>query len=137
MSLLICDHAGRYVACDNCEHAESHAKSIHCLDFGCLVNTGRVDRDGEPILENIEVACVPVDSLKAEAVTEDSPIWLPIEGCPRESKEMFVAIAIDVRVGTTKYTSDPYCVWHAQGKFERWPHGFQPTHYMPLPNAKG
>ena len=63
--------------------------------------------------------------------------WQPIETAPRDSKTMFVVIGISVDVGNAfPYTTDPWCVWRTlEGRFERWPHKFQPTHWMPLPKA--
>jgi hypothetical protein len=29
--------------------------------------------------------------------------------------------------------SDPYFAWQESGKWQRWPHAFPPTHWMPLP----
>lgn len=65
--------------------------------------------------------------------------WLPIETAPKTHLPwtMFVVIALDVTpgFGGAPYTSDPYCVWREiNGKFARWPHSFEPTHWCPLPN---
>ena len=54
--------------------------------------------------------------------------WQPIETAP-EGKTMFVAISI-----RKDYISDPWCVWYENGDFIRWPHKFNPTHWMPLPS---
>lgn len=62
--------------------------------------------------------------------------WNKIDSAPTSSRKMFVVIAKDVvpfKGSTTKYTSDPYCVWFDNGKFVRWPHEFQPTHWALLP----
>jgi hypothetical protein len=61
--------------------------------------------------------------------------WQPIETAPRNTTRMFVVQAFNVvRKGGHRYTSDPYCVWHNGSEgFLRWPHDFQPTHWMPLP----
>ena len=60
----------------------------------------------------------------------------PIETCPKETKKMFVVIAMNKLLGgTVPYTTDPYCVWHQGGEFVRWPHGFPPTHWTPLPET--
>lgn len=48
---------------------------------------------------------------------------------------MFVVKAFGVRGGT--YNTDPYCVWREGKGFARWPHEFDPTHWMPLPAAPG
>lgn len=60
--------------------------------------------------------------------------WLPIESAP-VGKTMFVAKAFAQQiVGSMMYDSDPWCVWQSSlGSFERWPHRFPPTHWMPLP----
>jgi hypothetical protein len=60
--------------------------------------------------------------------------WKPIETSP-SGMAMFVVIGVNVAVGgSVKYTTDPYCVWKKKdGTFARWPHDFQPTHWMPLP----
>ena len=65
--------------------------------------------------------------------------WQPIETAPktREPWKMFAVIAINTipHPGAAPYTSDPYCVWReAGGKFARWPHPFEPTHWLPLPD---
>lgn len=63
--------------------------------------------------------------------------WQPIETAPEEGATIFVVRAFGVSNGFTggkEYTSDPYCVWRTEdGGFERWPHHFAPTHWMPLP----
>lgn len=63
--------------------------------------------------------------------------YRPLSELPKDmGKEMFVVIAIDVIVGTRKYTSDPYCVWREGEDFIRWPHKFDPTHFCLLPKTK-
>lgn len=67
--------------------------------------------------------------------------WKPIESAPQAAlgpRPMFVVCAFNVcntlTRGSRPYTSDPWCVWRtADGEFARWPHPFQPTHWMPLP----
>lgn len=64
--------------------------------------------------------------------------WLPYDQCTKEdTRTMFVVIAIDTTdamPGTGRiYTTDPYCVWRDGGVLVRWPHKFDPTHYMKLP----
>ena len=63
--------------------------------------------------------------------------WQPIETAPKDTKKMFIVIAINVipfENSFSRYTSDPWCVWRDQwGGFERWPHAFNPTHWCPLP----
>lgn len=65
--------------------------------------------------------------------------WIELddnESRPRE-RQMVVLIAKDVDIGTPRtYTSDPYCGWlNRDGTFSRWPHSFQPTHYMEIPEV--
>lgn len=61
--------------------------------------------------------------------------WQPIKTAPTNSKQMFAVIAVNVPFGKDRrYTTDPYCVWNEGGKFVRWPHKFQPTHWMNLPD---
>lgn len=63
--------------------------------------------------------------------------WFPISELDIQDAKMFVAIAIDVHLYSDcpafAYTSDPYCVWKEKGKFIRWPHNFEPTHFIYLP----
>jgi len=69
-----------------------------------------------------------------EELSEELLPWRPIETAPTDTKTMFVVIALGVKpVGTFPYDSDPYCVWHHDGVFVRWPHDFPPTHWLPLP----
>lgn len=62
--------------------------------------------------------------------------WHPIETAPTD-RQMFVARAFNQKVGVGNYiyTSDAYCVWREGDGFVRWPHPYQPTHWMPLPAA--
>ena len=67
-------------------------------------------------------------------------MWQPIDTAPMEGRRMFVVKAFGVifNDGNFPYTSDPYCVWRGNGGvFERWPHRFSPTHWMPLPDLPG
>jgi hypothetical protein len=63
--------------------------------------------------------------------------WMPIGSAPPDGKEMFVVIACGVKPfpnSRSTYTSDPWCVWRDKdGSYARWPHDFNPTHWMPLP----
>ncbi len=59
--------------------------------------------------------------------------WQPIETAPKNRKKMFVVKAFNVKINDRPYTSDPYCVWSENGKFVRWPHSFEPTHWLELP----
>lgn len=85
----------------------------------------------------LEEACRAVE--QAVRAKLGVAVWLPIEKAP-VGKEMFVVRAFNVQV-TDKihgYTSDAYGVWQPTlGRFERWPHPFDPTHWMPLPPPPG
>jgi len=60
--------------------------------------------------------------------------WKPIAELPADiGKRMFVVRAEGVVVGTTQYTSDPYCVFKCGDKYMRWPHTFQPNQFLLLP----
>lgn len=64
--------------------------------------------------------------------------YRPISQLPetyKSEKRMFVVIGIGVPMGSNRnYTTDPYCVWlNEDGTFSRWPHDFEPTHFMELP----
>lgn len=60
--------------------------------------------------------------------------WQPISTAPKD-RTMIVVKAVNVRVqqGALLYTSDPYCSWWQDGKWSRWGHNFDPTHWCPLP----
>lgn len=64
--------------------------------------------------------------------------WLPIKTLPTsDNKEMFVVIGINISgLGSSPYTTDPYCVWKEGDKYVRWPHPFEPTHWCPLPSRE-
>ena len=65
-----------------------------------------------------------------------APKWQPIDTAPKDNgRKIFVVKAFDVLLSGRKYTSDPYCVWRDKDEFVRWPHKFDPTHWMPLPDA--
>jgi len=49
---------------------------------------------------------------------------------PVKRMVMFVAIGIGPR---GDYSTDPYCGWVLDGEIMRWPHEFQPTHWMNIP----
>lgn len=75
-------------------------------------------------------------ALQALSIQQEADAkWLPISMLPNTGMKMFVVIAIDVQIGTSRYTSDPYCVWHTNGVFERWPHQYKPTHFKLLPET--
>lgn len=65
--------------------------------------------------------------------------WNTIDNLPVEyelTNKMFVVKAIDVVTASgMKYTSDPYCVWFSthDSSYARWPHPFDPTHFVELP----
>ena len=54
--------------------------------------------------------------------------WQPIETAPKQRTPMIVVIGV-----YRSYTTDPWCAWWSHGKWERWPHPYAPTHWMPLP----
>lgn len=85
----------------------------------------------EEIMETHKKIIVSALSIQQEADAK----WLPISMLPNTGMKMFVVIAIDVQIGTSRYTSDPYCVWHTNGVFERWPHQYKPTHFKLLPET--
>jgi hypothetical protein len=64
-------------------------------------------------------------------------VWLPIDTAPTDGRQMFVVRTIAITPfpnSRSLYTSDPWCVWRgSDGSFVRWPHDFQPTHWVPLP----
>lgn len=64
--------------------------------------------------------------------------WQPIETAPQDTRKMFVVRGFNVDYGGPfPYTTDPWCVWRSShGGFERWPHSFPPTHWMPLPELE-
>lgn len=67
-------------------------------------------------------------------------MWTKIEQLPVEqliaTREMFVVKGFNVEgCSIMPYTTDVYGVWLDQeGSFVRWPHKFQPTHFILLPN---
>jgi hypothetical protein len=66
---------------------------------------------------------------------------MPIESAPKEGRTMFVVQGFNVtnaNAHARNYTTDPYCVWPGElGGWCRWPHAFQPTHWIPLPPPPG
>lgn len=54
--------------------------------------------------------------------------WLPIEQAPKQIKPMIL-----VKAYLENYTTDPYAVFWCDGKWNRWPHDFEPTHFMYIP----
>ena len=61
--------------------------------------------------------------------------WQPIETALKD-KVMVAIIGVtsgNVFTGGRPYTTDPYCGWFQDGKWQRWPHNWNPTHWMPLP----
>ncbi len=69
------------------------------------------------------------------APEQAEPAWQPIESAPIGTSMFFVrGFNVDVSDRIRNYTTDPYGVWQPTlGKFERWPHPFAPTHWLPLP----
>ncbi len=61
-------------------------------------------------------------------------MWQTIETAPKKTKVMFLVKGFDVDIGSSaKYTTDPWAVWREENEFVRWPHRFNPTHWMPIP----
>ena len=61
--------------------------------------------------------------------------WQPIETAPKD-RTMVVLIGVTEGNGFTggrPYRSDPWCGWFSDGEWQRWPHPWPPTHWMPLP----
>lgn len=56
--------------------------------------------------------------------------WQPIESAPKVKHPMIV---VRGHFADRNYTTDPWCVFWQDGKWERWPHKDAPTHWMPLP----
>lgn len=54
-------------------------------------------------------------------------------GIPPEHK-MCVFIAKDVKYCNDQltYNTDPWCGWYRNGEYVRWPHKFNPTHYVEI-----
>jgi len=61
--------------------------------------------------------------------------WKPIGELPEMGRGMFVVKSFGYVFPDTGqiYTSDPYCVWKEGNCFVRWPHSFEPTHFLLLP----
>lgn len=64
--------------------------------------------------------------------------WLPLSELPAEyglTNRMLTVKGFNVDVGNGKrYTTDPYCVWITKaGTMPRWPHDFEPTHFIEIP----
>ena len=91
--------------------------------------------------ERGSVQIYPAAALESAPATAVVPAhWQPIDTAPQQGREMFVVKAFNVMTGAfsngRSYTSDPWCVWRAaDGGLARWPHEFQPTHWMPLAPA--
>lgn len=59
--------------------------------------------------------------------------WRPIEELPavyKCTRRMFVVRGY---IEKHNYKTDPYCVWHDNGIFYRWPHPFPPSEFMEIP----
>lgn len=68
------------------------------------------------------------------ACLEPGQGWRDIRSAP--DRALIVAKAINITLPSgQKYTSDPWVVWRQDGSYARWPHDFQPTHFIPLPPA--
>lgn len=122
------------------------ADQLRALSFGgtCILAAAELRRQHARIVDlEQQMAAIgaggvePLRSRQCLHKISEPSGWRPIETAP-VGKEMFVARAIDVLNGFTggrTYTSDPWCVWQPEkGKFSRWNHHFQPTHWMPLPS---
>lgn len=62
--------------------------------------------------------------------------WEPIENAPRQKYPLIVVHGFypnGLNDGGYKYTTDPYCVFWQNNKWERCPHKKSPTHYLELP----
>ena len=61
--------------------------------------------------------------------------WRTIETAPKD-RTVVVLIGVTEGNGFTggrPYRSDPWCGWFSDGEWQRWPHPWPPTHWMPLP----
>jgi hypothetical protein len=102
----------------------------------CVYSPVQIAECGGPCEQGGPECC---DCGALEAIPKPPPGWLPIETAPavRLPFKMFVVIAMGVKVteSSPPYTSDPYCVWReSDGSLARWPHPFEPTHWLPLPH---
>jgi len=87
--------------------------------------------------DNISAALDLLETLTLATPKPEPMTWRDIETAPKDGRTMFVVKAVDVirHPGAAPYTSDPWCVWQDKDGFSRWPHSFEPTHWMPLPPA--
>jgi hypothetical protein len=64
--------------------------------------------------------------------------WKTIKLAPQNTKKMFLVQAFNVTNGPARnYTSDPVATWAVDGKFPRWKHDFDPTHWCEIPEFDG
>ena len=56
-------------------------------------------------------------------------VWQPIESAPEEGYVVLIA-----RYPSGCGWTDQYQAWWGAGQWVRWPHGFQPTHWRPMPD---
>lgn len=62
--------------------------------------------------------------------------WEPIENAPRQKYPLIVVHGFypsGLNDSGYRYTTDPWCVFWQNNKWERWPHQKPPTHYLELP----
>lgn len=60
--------------------------------------------------------------------------WQPIETAPKDGTEVLLIGRYPSATSTPTF-SDIYHGWRSlKGHWTRWPHPFDPTHWMPLPD---
>lgn len=63
-------------------------------------------------------------------------VWTDISQLEVSNKP--VVLISKTKIGGRDYITDPWCGWmHEDGSFARWPHKFQPTHFLKLPEFVG
>ena len=81
-----------------------------------------------------QVPCSVVPSLlslaRAALEAAERVAWRPIESAPEEGYVVLIA-----RYPSGCGWTDQYQAWWGAGQWARWPHGFQPTHWRPLPES--
>lgn len=61
--------------------------------------------------------------------------WLDISKL--ETKRKLVVLVAKTEIAGREYITDPWCGWLTDdGTFARWPHKFEPTHFIELPEFK-
>lgn len=66
--------------------------------------------------------------------------WRPLSELPAEyglTKRMVLVKGFGIDLGNGKlYDTDPYAVWiTTAGTMPRWPHDFEPTHFIEIPKG--